>query len=185
MSDVASRGRRRLRLAVSFVLVAAAVALVVWNTAFRGIEASLFAPLAGFVVASGNSGTSGTILYVGLGRTTAFGLQITGECTTAVLLVPVLLVVTMFTLFTRIPLGRVALALLTATLALLLVNAVRVAIIAYSTWHWGVDPGFRISHVMVGSAFAMVGFAGSMILAVWVLVHGRSGDLGAGPINAL
>ncbi len=76
---------------------------------------------------------------------------------------------------------------------MLAVNAFRIVGIAWATWQYGYDPGYKYSHVFVGSACSLVGFVGAILVALWILVWrdrkslaapgglGGSQDAGAAP----
>jgi len=149
-----------------------AIWMAVDNVAFRHLEAKLITPIAGAVVGSHGAVNSNALVYFALGTPRAFGLQITNECTSALLLIPLLVMMGSFAAFTGLGLWRELVALLVGAVIIIAVNALRVTGIAYATWQWGFDPGYNYSHVFVGSAFSLVGFVGAMLTALWILVRG-------------
>jgi exosortase/archaeosortase family protein len=114
-------------------------------------------------------------VYFALGTPRAFGLQITSECTSALLLIPLLVMMGSFAVFTRLSLRRQLVAVVAGTVLILAVNAIRVAGIAWATWKYGFNPGYNLSHVFVGSAFSLIGFVGAMLVALWILVRAGRG----------
>jgi exosortase/archaeosortase family protein len=73
-------------------------------------------------------------------------------------------------IFTSLSLRRQFVAVLAGAALILVVNMIRVAGIAWATWHYGIT-GYDYSHVFVGSAFSLVGFVGAMLIALWILVR--------------
>jgi exosortase/archaeosortase family protein len=148
-----------------------AIWLALEDDAFRHFEALTASPIAGWVTGRHGAVTSHDLVYFALGTRRAFGIEITNECTSALLLIPLLVMMGSFTVFSRVPLRRELFALAVGAALMFVVNILRVAGIAWSTWKWGLDPGYKYSHVFVGSAFSLVGFVGAMLLALWVLVR--------------
>ena len=165
------RPRSRGQLVAGLAMFAVAVWLAFEDRTFRHFEARLATPMTGFVTGRHGTVTSNDLVYFALGTHRAFGLQITNECTSALLLIPLLVMMGSFTMFSRVPLRRQLLALAVGASLMMVVNVVRVSGIAWATWRFGFDPGYTYSHVFVGSAFSLVGFVASMLLALWVLVR--------------
>lgn len=167
-----SHSPSRARLIPAAVLVVPAVLLILDNAAFRALEARTAQPLVGLLVRSGPSRAVGDVLFFGLGTPDGVGLRITAGCTTVVLLVPFLLVMAAVTARSTVPLSRVITATAIGSALLIAVNLIRLTGIAWATSRWGLTPGFEVSHFLVGSIFAIVGFAGALVLSVRLLVGG-------------
>ena len=163
-------------------MYAAALVLVVVNDRFRNVEAAIIRPVAGLVTGGHGSVAAGSIVYFALGTPRAFGLDVTDECTSALLLIPLLVMMGSFAVSTRIALRRQLLALAVGAALIVGVNVLRVCGIAWATWSFGYDPGYTLSHVFVGSAFSLVGFVGAMLTALWVLVRSERVPRGRQPI---
>jgi len=161
-----------LRFPAGLAMYALAIWLAFQDATFRHFEAWLATPVTGFVTGRHGATTSHDLVYFALGTPRAFGLHITQECTSALLLIPLLVMMGSFTIFSRLSLFREIAAVVVGGLLLLAVNIVRVAGIAWSTWRFGYSPGYTVSHVFVGSALSLVGFVTAMLLALWVLVRG-------------
>lgn len=153
-------------------MYAMAIWLAVENTMFRHFEAWVITPVAALVAGNHHAVASHSLVWFGLGSSHPFGLQITNECTSALLLIPLFVMMGSFANFTHFSLGRELAALAVGTVLILAVNAIRVAGIAWATWNWGFNPGYEYSHIFVGSAFSLLGFVSAMLLALWVLVRG-------------
>lgn len=173
-ADVANVKRRRSLRGVlaGLAMYATAIWMAVDNVAFRHAEAKLITPIAGSVVGNHGAVNSHALVYFALGTPRAFGLQITNECTSALLLIPLLVMMGSFAAFTGLGLARELVALFVGAAIIVAVNAARVTGIAYATWRWGFNPGYNYSHVFVGSAFSLIGFVGAMLTALWILVRG-------------
>lgn len=120
----------------------------------------------------GMSGASRDVVVFGLGTDHSAGLRITSGCTTAGLLVPFLLVMAAIVAKSTIPVIRVLVVTAAGALMLLAVNILRLTVIAWATSVWGLDHGFEISHVLVGSILALTGFAATLVISVRLLVRG-------------
>ena len=170
--DLRPRRRSVLQLPVGLGMYALAIWLSTEDATFRHVEAWLATPVTGFVTGRHGATTSHDLVYFALGTPRAFGLHITQECTSALLLIPLLVMMGSFTIFSRLSLWRELAAVAVGALLLLVVNIARLAGIAWATWRFGYSPGYTISHVFVGSALSLIGFVGAMLLALWILVRG-------------
>ncbi len=176
------RPRSTPQLVAGLAMYLGAIWLAFADVPFRHFEALLATPVTGLVTGGKGAVTSHDIVFFALGTNRAFGLKITEECTSALLLIPLLVMMGSFTVFSRLPLRRDLVALVVGAGLMMFVNMLRVALIGFSTYHWGMDPGYRYSHVFVGSAFSLIGFVGAMLLAMWVLV--RTERAGHPPVAA-
>jgi exosortase/archaeosortase family protein len=145
--------------------------LAIQNDKFRELEAAAITPVTRVATGMHRTQTAKTVVFFALGTPRAFGLNITNECTSALLLIPLFVMMGSFAVFTRIKMGRQLVALFVGAFLILAVNALRVSLIAWATWKYGYDPGYTLSHVFVGSAFSLVGFVGAMLIALWILVR--------------
>jgi exosortase/archaeosortase family protein len=142
--------------------------LVVAQHQVRHLEATLantwINPLTG-----GDGLIWGDSFLLHLTPTQIIAFRITVECTILVLIVPILVFAAATIAFTRVSITRWFLATLAGAALLVLVNQIRLGVIAFATLTWGLDPGYEISHTFVGSALALVGFAGSVILMLTLI----------------
>jgi exosortase/archaeosortase family protein len=163
--------RTASQVVAGIAVFAVAAWLAVADTTFRHFEALLATPLTQAVTGGSHAVTAHDIVYFALGTPRGFGLVITNECTSAVLLIPLLVMMGSFMMFSRVSLRRQLLALAVGAALMLVVNIMRVAGICWATYSYGFDPGYKYSHVFVGSAFSLIGFVGAMLLALWILVR--------------
>ncbi|QGN58686.1 hypothetical protein GKE56_13280 [Nostocoides sp. HKS02] len=172
MSEVAAARSSRARLVPAGLLAALAVLLVVENEAVRAFEARCAGPLVGMLTRTGASRAVGDVVFFGLGTKDALGLKITTGCTTVVLLAPFLLIMAAIAARSPVPVARVAAAATAGSAMLVAVNVIRLTGIAWATSVWGLAHGFEISHFLVGSIFAILGFAAALVVSVRLLVGG-------------
>lgn len=163
------------------LMYAMAFWLAVANDTFRQLEVRAIRPVADLATGLNGTEATKTVMFFGLGTPRAFGLNLTVECTSALLLIPLLVMMGSFAIFTRLGLRRQLTALFVGAFLILAVNALRVGIIAWATWKYGYDPGYTLSHVFVGSAFSLVGFVGAMLVALWILVRADRKKPGTAP----
>lgn len=181
--DTPLRPRSSAQAIAGLAMFAFALWLAMEDATWRHFEAKLATPVTGFITGRHGATTSHSLVWFALGTHRAFGLQITNECTSALLLIPLLVMMGSFTAFSRVPLRRNLLALAVGASIMLLVNILRVIGISWSTWKWGLDPGYKYSHVFVGSAMSLVGFVGAMLIALWVLVRTERLKLAAATVS--
>jgi exosortase/archaeosortase family protein len=162
--------RTKSGVVAGLAMYAVALWLAMDNAMFRRIEAQLVTPVAGWLT-GGHPATTSSIVWLGRRTNHVFGLQITNECTSALLLIPLYVMLGSLAIFTGLRLPRILAALLIGTAMILAVNVARVAGIAWSTWRWGFATGYKYSHIFVGSALSLVGFVAAMLGALWIIVR--------------
>lgn len=161
------------RLVLFAALVVALVALVVNAPAFRDLEAWSAQPLTALVTGGATSHIDDrAVVLFGLGTPGARGLRITSECSALALVLPIVAVVAFLVGFgRRFSVPRVLLAGVGSCLVILVVNTVRIALIATATQRWGSE-GYEVSHLFVGSVVSLMGFSLGLIVGFKILVSG-------------
>ncbi len=154
-------------------LLAVVVVIVAANGQFRAVEAWAAQPLVAWVTGGGVAATQDVVTF-GLGTRSALGLQITPGCSTSVLIAPFLTIMAAVAGKSTVRIPRVMAAASIGAVVLAGVNLVRLSGIAWATSTWGIHPGFEISHYLVGSIFAIMGFAATLMLSVRILTGSRS-----------
>ena len=155
--------------ALAVALVLAAAALVVWQRVYRTGEMVLAGGLIRLLTSDGvYVATARQTVYFGLGGDTPFGLRMSPECTSAFLLLPLLLVgAVMVALRPRIArqvLGALAISLA----ALIVVNQLRLLMLVWLIGWLGTDRGYYLGHTMFGSMVSVIGGAAALVLFVWL-----------------
>jgi exosortase/archaeosortase family protein len=173
------RDLRRLRtlggVVCLLVYAGASMLLVLRAAQVRGLEARACLELVGLLTTGLHTTSAvGDVVYFGLRTHDTIGLRITNECTTAVLVIPFLVIMGCLALRSSVALSRVLLATLLGVVMLILVNVLRIGGIAWATYHWGLATGYEVSHLVVGSLFALAGFVLSVMVTFRFLV--RSGN---------
>ncbi|WP_447005985.1 exosortase P [Saccharothrix isguenensis] len=154
---------------IVIALVAAAAGLVLAHRAYRTAEIVLSGLL---LDALGSDGVevvaSRQTVYFGLGSDSPLGLRMTPECTSAFLVLPLLVVgAVMIALRPRIT-RRVLFALAVAALAVVLVNQFRVLTLVGLVKWLGVDTGYYWGHTLLGSMVSVFGGAAALVAFVWL-----------------
>jgi exosortase/archaeosortase family protein len=174
-TDVAGHRSWAHRLLI-VALLAAAVGLVIGHLAYQTVEVSLAGLLLRLFSSSGVYVAAGQqTVYFGLGTTRPLGLTMTPECTSAFLLLPLVLVgALLIGLRPRIA-GRVMWSLGVAAVVLVVVNQVRILVMAGLVSWLGTDRGYYWGHTMVGSMVSVFGGAIALVLFVWLATRGGAG----------
>ncbi|MDQ3404224.1 MAG: exosortase P [Actinomycetota bacterium] len=150
-------------------LAALALALIFGNRTYRTAEMALASGILRLVTSSGvHLAPSRQTVYFGLGGDRPFGLQMSPECTSAFLVLPLLVVgAIMIALRPRIA-GRVLGALAIATVAVIVVNQLRIlTLVGLIDW-LGTDRGYHWGHTLLGSMVSVIGGAAALVLFVWL-----------------
>jgi exosortase/archaeosortase family protein len=139
----------------------------------RGLEARLAGHLIGLVTRM-HAGSSPAIAVIWFSphRNSDVGLQVTPECTVALLVIPFLLATAAMVWVRPRPVWPVA-GLLLATALLMIMNQVRLLVIAWLVQSMGFSSGFYWGHTIAGSIITICGLA--VVLAIFALVAIRKG----------
>lgn len=163
---------------VGAVLVSVAAVLVAFLHVFQSIEALLAAQLySGGTPTSADYGRA--IVFFGLSRPGGFGLRITPECCSALLIVPIALVAAGLLTRPRVRWQRVLLGFAIASVLLMASNQLRIGVIAWASHRFGFGAGFEWSHAVLGSLISLVFAVGALAVLVRVSLHESPG--GAAP----
>lgn len=163
------KGDRAARILAAVLLILAVLALVYVNEAFRSFEASA-ATWALSLFVEGQRLPIAEHYFVRTPEHELIALRVTVECTTLLIGVPLTVVGAVILASTRVPWGRSVLGILAMWAIIFVVNLLRLVIIGWSTQTWGLDPGYEISHVFVGSVVGIIGYA--LGLAALLLIVG-------------
>ena len=158
------------------LLLAFATALVLLHRAYQAAEISLAGLVLHVVTSSGVYIDAGReTVYFGLGSPTPLGLTMTPECTSAFLLVPLVVVAAVLVALRPGIARRVLASLLLSALVLVIVNQLRILTLATLVGWLGTDRGYYWGHTMVGSLVSVFGGAIALVLFVWLATRGGSG----------
>ena len=168
-TDVAHRPSALPHRLLIALLLALAAGLILVHTAYQSAEISLAGLVLHLVTSSGVAvDAAHQTVYFGLGSANPLGLTMTPECTSAFLLIPLVLVaaalVTLRPAITR----RVMVSLGLAALVLIAVNQLRILTLAGLVGWLGTNNGYYWGHTMVGSLVSVFGGAVALVLFVWL-----------------
>jgi len=155
--------------AIAVVLVLAAAALVVWHRVYRTGEMIVAGGLIRLFTSDGvYVAAQRQTVYFGLGGSTPFGLRMSPECTSAFLLLPLLLVGAVMIALRRHIARQVLGALGVSLAALIVVNQLRLLMLVGLINWLGTDQGYYLGHTMFGSLISVIGGAAALVLFVWL-----------------
>jgi exosortase/archaeosortase family protein len=162
----------RVRLIPMAVLALIAILLVVFQHQFRDLEAALAAHLCSFITPT-QAVPGAPIVWFGLGTTNGFGLVITPDCSSALLIAPLCVLGIGLMVPSKLPVRRVCAGLLVAAAVLVTGNMARIALIAEMIHLYGTGNGYQLGHLVFGSLLSVACIALSMV-ALTLIVTGRA-----------
>lgn len=160
--------------ALAALLLGIAAALIIWQRWYRTVEMMLAGGVIRLFTSDGvYVAAQRQSVYFGLGSDTPFGLRMSPECTSAFLLLPLLLVgAVMIVLRPRVT-RQVLFALGVSVVALVLVNQLRMLLLVGLIDWLGTDRGYYLGHTMFGSLVSVIGGAGALVMFVWLATRTR------------
>jgi exosortase/archaeosortase family protein len=179
----AGRGRRgahaappsqRIRLVPMAALAMAAVLLLVFQYQFRDLEAAAAAHLFGIITPT-LAAPGAPIIWFGLGAPGAFGLMITPDCSSALLIAPLCVLGIGLMIPRRLAVRRVWAGLGFAAGLLVTGNLARIGLIAEMIHLYGLGTGYQVGHLVLGSLLSVVCIALSLLILA-LIVTGRRGQ---------
>lgn len=144
--------------------LAAAVLAVLQQQSIRSSEAWAMAWVFDRVL-GGSSYSVRDIIFHNIGGGQPFGLVVSGLCSSAVLIAPLLALSGVLFLMGRIAVPRLARAAALALLIAVVSNGLRLFMIAGAQQAWG-EQGFNIMHHFLGSFVVIFGFAAAVLVLV-------------------
>jgi exosortase/archaeosortase family protein len=142
--------------------------IMIFQYQFRHLEAVTAATIYNLVTPS-LAATKAPVIWFDLGTAHGFGLLITPDCSTALLLVPLLMLGMALVLPVRLGLRRVLGALATAAAVLVLGNLLRIGVIAVAVIVGGPGIGYQVGHLVIGSAISVVFIGISLIMMIFII----------------
>ncbi|HEY1573414.1 MAG TPA: exosortase P [Pseudonocardiaceae bacterium] len=158
-------------------LVVLATALVIAHRVYQTVEISLAGLLLHAFTSSGVYVVADQqTVYFGLGSTHPLGLTMTPECTSAFLLIPLVLVSAVLVALRPAIAKRVLGSLALAALILIVVNQLRIMTLAALVGWLGTNRGYYWGHTMIGSLVSVFGGAIALVLFVWLATRQPRGQ---------
>lgn len=152
--------------------VAMLVLLILHEMGWRSWEAWIAGQTTALITST-HAYTSRATFFVDVGKPDVFGLRVTSECTSALILIGLLAVTAILLAVTRLPFGRLLSAAALSAGVFFAVNLARLVMIALSTREWGLEAGFYGAHVWAGTFVTVFGAVG--IVALYLAVIGAVG----------
>jgi exosortase/archaeosortase family protein len=143
-------------------LLTLAAALVIFIDRMREAEARLAAIVEVYLGLHTQwvVGTSAFVFRYRLdGTNSQPGLDVTSACSSVVLLAPLFALAALVVLGRAVPWRQFGVALAAATVGLLVVNQIRLAVIVVFIRWLGFTQGYDVAHIFVGSVIAFAAFA--------------------------
>jgi exosortase/archaeosortase family protein len=161
------------RLLFGVGLLALAAVPLIFQDTVRFLEAGLAARLFGF---GANTLTvpDANIVWFGLGQPGAFGLRITAECSSALMLAPGIALGAALLLAPRLRASRIVLGLIIASAVAIVGNQIRIGMIRSLIGELGLTSGYNWGHLIVGPAITLFLGAGGIYLLVRIAASGQS-----------
>lgn len=160
------------RVILGVALTAAAALLILGQQTFRYAEAATMSALLNPFVPGGVF-AFGDHFVIRQDALHYLGLQITVECTTLVLLVPLLLFAAGVIMFLRrVTWVRFIAATLVGLLLIAVVNLARIGMIAVATVLWK-STGYEWTHILIGTVFALIGIVATFVVMLRIMVGRR------------
>jgi len=163
---------RTLRVLAAGVLCGLALSLMIYQYQFRHLEAvvaaqvyRLFTPVL--------AASRAPILWFGLGTSAAYGLVITPDCSSALLIVPLCGLGMLLLIPRRLTVSRVIRALTVAAAVMVAGNVLRIGVIAAAVRFGGLGAGYQLGHLILGSIISIICIAIGLTLLTVILVRQR------------
>jgi exosortase/archaeosortase family protein len=171
--DVADRGvasRDLVHMVGAFAVGLAAVTMVILRIrAIAMMEADVSSWLIR-VTGLAESRSVGTAVIYHLGHRWV-GFAITGGCSVALLMIPPFILSAILIGIRRVSWLRGVVAAASATALLIVVNQIRLFVIASAMQWWGFQSGYERSHVLIGSGITTIGLV--LVTILFVIFLGR------------
>jgi exosortase/archaeosortase family protein len=157
-----------VRVTAIGVLAGAALALIVFQYQVRRVEADAAAHLYNLVTPT-VAASSSPVIWFGPRTPGAFGLMITPDCSSALLIAPLCGLGLVLILPRRPPVRRAAKALAAASAVMVAGNLIRIGVIALVIRVDGIETGYQVGQLVLGSLVSVVCIALSLALLTLIL----------------
>lgn len=153
------------------VMLVAGVLTVLGQSVIRPMEARLSAAVIGLTDISGSRSIGNVVLFRLHGDLT--GLEIGPGCSAALLVTPFFLLSAGLVLSRRTSVQRGLATLGALVVSLFVLNQLRLLVVAFSLRLWGLEQGFEISHVVLGTVLSTLGVLAGLILYIRTALRSR------------
>ncbi len=156
------------RMLAVLALAGIAVLLLVLQHQFRDLEAIVAARLYS-VITPTLAAPGAPIVWFGLGSPGAFGLIITPDCSSALLITPLCVLGMGLAIPRRLALRRVCAGLAAAAALIVAGNLARIGLIAAMIRLCGIGTGYQLGHLVLGSLMSVLCIALSMVTLTLII----------------
>ncbi len=163
---------RAVRWALVGLLATAAVALVVFAEAWRGLETIASAHVIALLTGDRIDTVASSSVMVVHGAAVTTMLRLTTECSVAYFLGALLAVTAPLALLRRLSLSHTLVAIIAACGVLVAVNVVRLALIGSAVSTAEAGTAFSLTHTYLGSLLTFIGTCVAALVFALVLLHG-------------
>ncbi|MFJ4223533.1 hypothetical protein [Microbacterium sp. NPDC089695] len=171
------RGVRVARLVLATPLLFAALALVVLHADVRALEARIAAQWMSWTLPEAAT-SFGDVFYVHLAHDHVVAFQVTAECTSVILIAPLLAFAAVVLGATRVDVIRPFLAVAAMVVLTTVVNQLRLGVIVWMTTGLGLGVGYDLGHRLVGSVIGIAGFVAAVTVMLMIMGMRRAGARG-------
>jgi exosortase/archaeosortase family protein len=172
-------GRTLPRYAAGAVVCSVAALALIYQDWYRGAEAALAGDAVGqwlgFPVLVARAQQTMFFAFHGTGDAHMLGLQVTLGCSSDLLIAPLLLITGLLLGLGHASAGRIVAAAAVAASIVVIVNVLRLVMIAEMVNWWGAQTGFGWGHTLFGSVLTLVGMFAA--LTAFIVVFNRGGRL--------
>lgn len=156
------------RILAAAALAGIAVLLLVFQDQFRDGEAVVAARLYS-VITPTLAAPGAPIVWFGLGSPGAFGLIITPDCSSALLITPLCVLGMGLAIPRRLALHRVCAGLAAAAALIVVGNLARIGLIAAMIRLCGMGTGYQLGHLVLGSLMSVLCIALSIVMLALIV----------------
>ncbi len=163
------------------MLAGTALVLIVFQYQVRHLEAEAAAHLYNLLTPTMAASRS-PVIWFGPGTPGAFGLVITPDCSTALLIAPLCGLGLVLVLPRRLPARRAAKAIAAASAVMVAGDLVRIGVIALVIRMDGIGTGYQVGQLVLGTLISIVCIA--LSLGLLMLILGPAVPRRAGPASS-
>ncbi len=160
------------RWGIAAALASCAVLLVVAQSHVRPFEAWVGSLVVGSAQVDAARALGSVILFRAQG--VLVGVEISASCSVALLISPFCLLAGGLIVSRRVSIRRGLTSLGLLVLWLFAVNQARILVIVLSMRIWGLERGYELSHVLLGTVVSTLGVVGGLVIFVRSLTQARS-----------
>lgn len=165
--------RPRVQAITAAVMALGGVLVLVASQTLRTVELNVAGVVMSLVTGKTVVYHPEHIVYFETAASRTVGLEITASCTAIFLVVPFFFLGAIMAFIPRVRVMRLLSGLALGAATVFLLNQVRLLLIAWATWRWGVAQGFDWSHILAGGVVTTIGVLIGLFLFFRFSLAGR------------